>query len=108
MNNTRTLVWYFYKPVMVINLIFTTICVLDLLKIGMWFIVNALIIKLVGYGGTVFYKNYFSDRSFMFYRNAGYSITRMYTYVFICDMAAFILIVALLFPFIQYHANIKG
>lgn len=108
MNNTRILVWYFYRTLIVFNLIFTTICVLDLLKIGLWFIANTIIIKSVGYAGTVFYKNYFANKTYMYYRNAGYSITRMYAYSFAVDFALYVLIVSILFPFIPQHANIKG
>lgn len=108
MNKTLTLVWYFYRPVMVVDLIFTAICLVSLLKIGLWFLINTLIIKALGYAAMLFYKNYFGSKTYMFYRNAGYSISRMYVYACSCDLAIYFVIIAILFSFIPQHAHLKG
>jgi hypothetical protein len=108
MANIRTLIWYFYRPAMIINVILTGVCLFDLFKIGIWFIGYTIFVKLIGYAATIGYKSYFANKTYMYYRNSGYSITRMYTYTFTFDIAIYLFIAALLIPFIPHHAHIKG
>jgi len=97
MSKTLTLVWHFYKPLLIFNLVITYVCVKDLFAIGLWFIGNTVFIKLVGYGATILYKHYFSSKSYIYFLNAGYSIKKMYSYVFGIDFAIYIAIVACLY-----------
>lgn len=108
MANIRTLTWYFYKPIYIINLILTLICILDVYKIGLWFLGYSIFIKAVGYIATIAYKNYFANKTYMYFRNAGYSITRMYTYAFVFDFLAYITTIILLSLTINGFAHIKS
>lgn len=97
MSYTRTLVWHFYKPLMVFNLIFTLVCLKNLTTIGLWFFGFTVFIKLIGYAGTIAYKYYFSFKTNIYYNNAGYSLKKMYTYAFGFDMAIYLAMVALFY-----------
>jgi hypothetical protein len=97
MSKTLTLTWHFYKPLLVVNLVFSVVCIADLYKIGIWFIADTVMIKLVGYTATVFYKHYFANKNYLYYLNAGYSIKKMYGYVFSIDFGIYLLMVALFY-----------
>ncbi|MBB3969271.1 hypothetical protein [Mucilaginibacter phyllosphaerae] len=108
MANIRTLTWYFYKPIYIINLIFTLICLLDIFKIGFWFIGYTIFIKAIGYMATIAYKNYFANKTYMYFRNAGYSITRMYVYAFAFDFFSYLTATILLILTLHGFAHIKS
>ena len=108
MANIRTLTWYFYKPICIINLILTAICILDVYKIGMRFVGATLFIKLVGYAATIAYKNYFANKTYMYFRNAGYSITRMYFYAFGSDFVAYVAALIIFSLTIHDFAHVRG
>jgi hypothetical protein len=97
MSKTLTLVWHFYKPLLVCNLVFSIICIYDLSHTGLWFIPNTIGIKIVGYGVTVLYKHYFSNKSYIYFLNAGYSIKKMYSYVFAIDFVIYLAMVVCLY-----------
>lgn len=103
-----TLTWYFYKPIYIINAILTAICVWDIYAIGMWFLGYTFLIKMVGYAATIAYKNYFANKTYMFFRNAGYSITRMYFYSFGFDMLVYISLIITFSLTIHGFAHVKG
>ena len=99
MAKTITLIWQFYRPLLIFNLLFSFIGLYDLAKIGSWFLANSIAIKMTGYAGSVFYKHYFANKSYVYYMNAGFGIKKMYTYVFITDMSIYLIMVAALFLF---------
>lgn len=108
MSNNRTLVWHFYKPLLVFNLVFSLLCLLNLFYAGVSFLGLTIFIKVVGYSGTIAYKHYFSFKTDIYYHNAGYSLKKMYAYAFGFDMAIYFLMVISLY-LIQYGAAyIKG
>ena len=51
---------------------------------------------MVGYGFAVVYKNYFSNKSYIYYLNAGYGIKRIFAYVFMVDFGIYLTMIALL------------
>lgn len=104
MSPNRTLVWHFYKPLLVFNLVFSFLCLLNLSYIGISFLGLSIFVKLIGYGATIAYKHYFSFKTNIYYNNAGYSLKRMYQYSFGLDMIIYLLMVALLYM-IQYGAT---
>ena len=108
MSNIRVLTWYFYRPIYIINLLLTVICIWDVYIIGMWFIGFTFFIKLVGYAATIAYKNYFANKNYMYFRNAGYSITRMYFYAFGFDLAVYVVLIILFSLTIHGFAHVKG
>ena len=89
MSDIRKLVWYFYKPILLWNLAFSFVC--------LWFIylyrvkIAGLILffKLIGYAATTFLQSYTAKNVYMYYRNAGYSIRRMYAYTYGIDLALY-------------------
>ena len=103
MSPNRTLVWHFYKPLLVFNMMFSLLCLLNLFYIGISFLGLTIFIKLVGYAGTIAYKQYFSFKTNIYYNNAGYSLKTMYKYAFGLDMVIYLLMVVLLY-LIQYGA----
>jgi hypothetical protein len=108
MSNIRSLTRYFYKPIYIINLTLTVICILDVYKIGMWFLGFSIFIKAMGYLATVAYKHYFANKTYMYFRNAGYSITRMYFYAFAFDFLVYVTAIILLSFTIHGFAHIKN
>jgi hypothetical protein len=54
-------------------------------------------IKLVGYAGSIFYKHFFSNKTYVYFMNAGYGINKMYRYAFTADMIVYLLMVIVLF-----------
>lgn len=108
MANIRTLTWYFYKPICIINLILTLICLLDVYRIGIWFLGYTIFIKAIGYIATIAYKNYFANKTYMYFRNAGYSITRMYLYAFAFDFLVYLSAVIIFISIINGFAYFKG
>ena len=108
MSPNRTLVWHFYKPLLVFNLIFSLVCLKNIAVIGLWFFGFTIFIKLIGYAFTIGFKYYFSFKTNIYYNNAGYSLKKMYTYAFGFDMAIYFLMIISLY-LIQYGAAyIKG
>jgi len=52
----------------------------------MGYVITSFFIKFIGYASSVGIQNYFSAKEFYYYRNAGYSIKRMYSYAFLIDL----------------------
>ena len=92
MANTRTLIWYFYRPVFLWNNAFSlTFAVLFMLH-GYNTLPFGLFFKFLGYGSTVFLQSATAKNVYMYYRNAGHSIRRMYAYVFGIDFLIYIVL----------------
>lgn len=90
MTKKLTLIWYFYKPLITINLIFSGVGLWDLYHLGTSFILFTLFIKLVGYAGCVFYKHYFSNKTYLYFLNAGYGIKKIYALAFSFDFMIYL------------------
>jgi hypothetical protein len=99
MANLRTLIWYFYKPIFLWNFLFSIICVVLIAVYGTK--VNSIVFffKLMGYASATFLQSYSAKNVYMYYRNAGYSIRRMYIYTYLLDFGIYIfmLLIYLLF-----------
>ena len=93
MSNIRVLVWHFYKPLLVCNLVFSLVSIRSIVKIGFWFLGFTVFIKMVGYLVTILYKYYFSYKTNIYYLNAGYSIKKMYGYTFSLDFTIYLLMI---------------
>jgi hypothetical protein len=89
MTKTLTIVWYFYKPLLALNLFFSGLAIWQLDTLGLQFIPLASFIKVVGYSGAIFYKHYFANKNYIYFMNAGYDIKAMYTYAFGLDFVCF-------------------
>jgi hypothetical protein len=97
MSNIRTLLKYFYKPILPWNLGFTLTAIFFIGTYGARVTGFMFFWKLIGYVSTIFLQSYTAKNVYMYYRNAGYSIKRMYVYAFAIDMAIFIIMLILLF-----------
>jgi hypothetical protein len=106
MSNIRKLTWYFYKPLLFWNLAFSFVYLGLIVYYGTKIIGYGFYFKLLGYGSTVFLQNYTARNVYMYYRNAGYSIRRMYSYTFAIDFTIYL---ALLIIYLTVrHEFIKG
>jgi hypothetical protein len=108
MSPNRTLVWQFYKPLLVFNLVFSFLCLLNLYYIGISFIGLSIFVKLIGYSGAIAYKQYFSFKTNIYYNNAGYSVKKMYQYAFGLDMGIYLLMVTSFYLIKHGAAYFKG
>lgn len=97
MTKTLTLVWYFYRPLLLVNLIFSAAGIWNLYKTRPSFIPITIFLKLVGYACTGAYQHYFNSKSYLYYLNAGYSIKKMYGYTFSFDLAIYFVMVVCLY-----------
>jgi len=99
MTRTFTLVRYFYGPLLLVNLIFSTVGIWNLYKTSPSFILVTFSIKLVGYASTAAYQHYFNSKSYLYYLNAGYSIKKMYGYTFSLDFLIYLIMIACFYLF---------
>lgn len=104
MSNIRTLTWYFYKPILAWNIGFSISAIFYILVYGPRVTGFMLFWKAIGYTSTIFLQSYSAKNVYMYYRNAGYSIKRMYTYALAVDMAIFILMLVILFTILHFFA----
>ncbi len=96
MTDIRKLIWYFYKPIVVWNSAFTLACLGFIGYYGTKVAGFVLFFKVMGYASTTFLQSYTAKNVFMFYRNAGYSIRRMYSYTYAIDLAIYFITLTLL------------
>ena len=95
MSNIRTLIWYFYKPLLLWNLSFSVVYLGLISAYGHKVIQYGFFFKLLGYASTTFLQSYTARNVYMYYRNAGYSIRRMYFYAYALDMFIYLLMLSL-------------
>lgn len=108
MNRLAILIRQFYKPLLLFNIAFSVIGLIVIIKNGLGTIGNTFLIKVVGYGCSALYQYYLSNKSYYYFRNAGYSVKRMYAYTFSVDFVAYIILI-LIYALLKYEfAHIKG
>ena len=88
--NNRHLIWIFYRPILVINLMFSLGAMRLLFLAGWGFILIVLSIKLSGYLAVAGYQYLMSQNVFYYYRNAGISMRTLYLQTFTLDFFIFI------------------
>lgn len=108
MNRLIILIRQFYRPLWLFNIAFTVIGLLFIMKYGLGTISNSLLIKLAGYFASALYQFYMANKSYYYFRNAGYSVRRMYAYVFSIDFAIYIILILLYTLLHHEFAHIKG
>ncbi|RWY54094.1 hypothetical protein [Mucilaginibacter gilvus] len=89
MSDIRKLIWYFYKPIFLWNLAFSFACLWLIGINGVKVAGLVFFFKLIGYASTTYLQSYTAKNVYMYYRNAGYSIRRMYAYVYAVDIAIY-------------------
>lgn len=95
MADIRKLIWYFYKPILLWNLAFTLICLALVALYGTKVAGFVFFFKLIGYASTTSLQSYSAKNVYMYYRNAGYSIKRMYAYTYSLDLASYLLLLTI-------------
>ncbi|OOQ59438.1 hypothetical protein [Mucilaginibacter pedocola] len=89
MADIRKLIWYFYKPIFIWNAAFTLVCLGFISFYGPKVAGLVFFFKLIGFASTTYLQSYTAKNVYMYYRNAGYSIRRMYAYVYGIDLALY-------------------
>ncbi len=89
MQSLRKTVIQFYKPVMLWNVLFSIGAIYFLIVNGPDYTLGSFFIKALGYAATVGYQRYYSPKSYLQYRNTGYTIRKLYSYTFALDFAIF-------------------
>lgn len=95
MQNFRTLLYQFYRPLFLWNFIFSCSGIVFLFFNGINFVLMSFFIKLVGYASSVGVQYYFSANQYYYYRNAGYTLRKLYSYAFLADMVIYLIMVYL-------------
>jgi hypothetical protein len=95
MQNFRILLFQFYRPQFLWNVVFSAAGLYDLYFNGIGQLVGSFLIKFMGYVSCVGLEYYFSNQTYFYYRNAGYSVRRLYGYSFALDFSIYLLLVAL-------------
>ncbi|MBB6127122.1 hypothetical protein HDF22_001228 [Mucilaginibacter lappiensis] len=90
------IIWYFYKAVLVWCILGTLFCIYFIFTKQL----NAplsYLCKFCSYGAilSIQYFNYNSTKTFFYFRNAGYSINRLYFYAFSFDLVAYSVLLSL-------------
>ncbi|WP_462266020.1 hypothetical protein [Mucilaginibacter sp.] len=93
MTNLRLLLWVFYKPLFIINLVATSYTIKVIVADRLLSIPFLVLIKLLGYLCGTGYQYVAASHHYYFYRNAGYRIRKLYAYTYLLDFAAFTLII---------------
>jgi hypothetical protein len=86
MANKRLIIWHFYKPTLIFNILFTLICLFGVVKNGSEFIAVILPIKMMGYACIFSYQYFLNSNTYFYFRNAGFRIRRLYIYVLSLDI----------------------
>nr|MBB6136750.1 hypothetical protein [Mucilaginibacter sp. X5P1] len=89
MSNTRTIVLQFYRPLFAINLVFSLYLIYESSEIDYG---QGVFLKLFSYLFLFGYQYFSKSNTYFYYRNAGYSMKRLYAYVAILDLAIYSLL----------------
>jgi hypothetical protein len=95
MKRLITLLLQFYSSMWMLNILFSIFGMIVIVKNGATFIGTGITLKCVGYLTCISYQYFMEGKNYFYYRNAGYSIRRLYSYVCLADMLFyFILVIA--------------
>ncbi|WP_165851979.1 hypothetical protein [Mucilaginibacter terrenus] len=78
------------------NIAFSITCLFLVSVYGVKVAGFVLFFKLLGYAATIFLQSYTAKNVYMYYRNAGISVRRMYFYVFSLDLLTYLFALAIL------------
>jgi len=100
MNRLITLTFQYYRLLLFNNIIFSLmIGTLLIMFAGNYIIVLLILTKLIAYFSAKGHHYYMHADSFYYYRNAGISIRRLYTYSLVIDLA-FLAVIIISYKFI--------
>lgn len=92
----------FYKPMFFWQILFSGVAFRDIYINGIGQFGGSCFIKICGYISAVWFQYYFSDKTYYYYRNAGYPIRRLYMTVFCIDFLLYMLAVPVEVYLISY------
>jgi hypothetical protein len=107
MHQFRLLLWQFYKPLLITNLIATLCALYAIFQDGLQVLFIAVVFKLIGYITGTGYQYLTAAQLYYFYRNIGYSMRKLYTISYIIDFACFAL-TTFMYILIISHAPAKS
>jgi hypothetical protein len=96
MFKSPAIVWYFYKSLLLWNVTISLVCIYYIHQHDVT-IPASLFLKLLSYGFAVGYQHYnFSvNKTFFYFRNAGYTIRSLYLYMFSIDILIYAVLLSL-------------
>ena len=95
MQNLRVLLYQFYRPLFLWNFLLSCAGIAFLFIYGTEFLLVSFSFKYVGYASAVALQYMFSANEYYYYRNAGYTVRRLYAYTFVVDFVFYLLLVYL-------------
>jgi len=103
-----TLLFQFYRPLLLWNMTFTILGMIVIVNNGLASTGNTLPLKVMGYVTAIGYQYYMSNKTYFYFRNAGYSIRQLYVYIFLADMLFYIILI-ILYALLTYgYTHLKG
>lgn len=108
---TLTLARYFYRSIFLLNIVMSVVNIYMISVLGFGYTAISFFFKLMGYGATVFMKNYMPSsgkNTYFYYRNAGVSMRKMYSLTFAFDMLLYIIMLVSFHYFTHGHANAQS
>jgi hypothetical protein len=92
MFKSPAIVWYFYRSLLLWHITISLVCIYCVHTI-----LGSVFIKLLSYGLAVAYQhyNFSANRTFFYFRNAGFTIRRLYLYMFSIDILIYMAILSL-------------
>ena len=100
MKNFRLILFQFYKPLFLWNIIFSLVGIFDLYINDIGQLAATFFIKFTGYASCIFFQNYFSNKTYYYYRNTGFAVRSLYIYVFLFDFFIYLIMVVLYFIYL--------
>lgn len=93
MRNLCVLLYQFYRPLFLWNLLLSGAGITFLFIYGTGYLLVSFSFKYLGYASAVALQYMFSANEYYYYRNAGYAVRRLYVYTFLIDFAFYLLLV---------------
>lgn len=90
MKRLSTLTLQYYRTLLIYNITFTILCIFLIGLSSGANLVSLFFAKLTGFTGAVALHYYSAVKTYFYYRNAGLSIRRLYSYAYIIDVSVFI------------------
>ncbi|OKS86763.1 hypothetical protein RG47T_2220 [Mucilaginibacter polytrichastri] len=101
------MLFQFYKTFLWWNLLITIVAIYAVNLGGPGNVGNSIIIKLIGYLGAWSFQTYFYKYVYFYYRNAGQSVKKLYSYTFSIDFVTYLLLTGSYIIYIHYP-HVKG
>ncbi|MDN5287486.1 MAG: hypothetical protein JWR38_3760 [Mucilaginibacter sp.] len=98
MFKSPAIVWYFYRSLLLWHATISLVCIYYIHQHKLT-IFASVFLKLASYGFAVGYQhyNFSANKTFFYFRNAGYTIRRLYLYMFSIDIVIYAALLSLSF-----------